>query len=417
MGPITLFDKSFLQSLSVDESVWFDHFFYTAICPIFYVETLADLKKPNLRRSAEEEVGIIADKFPQMHSLPTPNHLEMAIGNLLGQDVPFTGQIPIRGGRPVKSGEHTGVVYEAAPEAEAFRRWQRREFDVIEHKFASDWREKLQTLDLKSIADGFQQLGISGRNCQSLEEAKSIADAFVNRNGQPFEWLQLAYLFLDVPREYHELIMTHWSKSNCPPLAIYAPYAAYVLTIDVFFQIAIAANHISSDRASNRLDIAYLYYLPFCQVFVSGDKLHRKCASLFMRDNQRFVWAQDLKCALSTLDTHFSSLRESEKVEGVMYIAPQPPIEFESIVSQLWDEYLPTWREHANEPRKKPDTDPRLVKELTDFNKAPTLQAQGSDFDLEDADMISIRRKVRKKKGKWWQLPQDLKTDEGENQP
>lgn len=178
MGPITLFDKSFLQSLSVDESVWFDHFFYTAICPIFYVETLADLKKPNLRRSAEEEVGIIADKFPQMHSLPTPNHLEMAIGNLLGQDLPFTGQIPIRGGRPVKSGEHTGVVYEAAPEAEAFRRWQLREFDAIEHKFASDWREKLQTLDLKSVADGFQQLGISGRNCQSLKGAKSVADAF-----------------------------------------------------------------------------------------------------------------------------------------------------------------------------------------------------------------------------------------------
>ena len=142
-----------------------------------------DLKKPKRRRAAEEEVGIIADKFPQMHSLPTPNHLEMAIGNLLGQDVPFTGQIPIPGGRPVKSGEHTGIVYDPAPEAKAFRRWQSREFDAIEHEFASNWREKIRTLDLKSVADGFQQLGISGRNCQSLEEAKSIADAFVNRNG------------------------------------------------------------------------------------------------------------------------------------------------------------------------------------------------------------------------------------------
>ncbi len=42
MGPITLFDKSFLQSLSIDESVWFDNFFYSVICPIFYVETLAE---------------------------------------------------------------------------------------------------------------------------------------------------------------------------------------------------------------------------------------------------------------------------------------------------------------------------------------------------------------------------------------
>jgi hypothetical protein len=37
--------KSFLQSLSVDESVWFDHFFIPNICPLFYVETLADLEK------------------------------------------------------------------------------------------------------------------------------------------------------------------------------------------------------------------------------------------------------------------------------------------------------------------------------------------------------------------------------------
>ena len=417
MGPITLFDKSFLQSLSVDESVWFDHFFYTAICPIFYVETLADLKKPNLRRSAEEEVGIIADKFPQMHSLPTPNHLEMAIGNLLGQDVPFTGQIPIRGGRPVKSGEHTGVVYEAAPEAEAFRRWQRREFDVIEHKFASDWREKLQTLDLKSVADGFRELGISGRNCQSLEEAKSIADAFVNRNGQPFERLKLAYLFLAVPREHHQSIMMRWTFSNCPPLSIYASYAAYVLTVDVFFQIALAANHISADRPSNRLDVAYLYYLPFCQVFVSGDKLHRNCASLFMRDDQSFIWGQELKSALSELDRHFSSLPENLKENGLMDIAPYPPVELNSIVSQLWDKHLPNWREHASNSSRKLDFDPEAVKKLTNLIKSPSLPPNKVNFTPEEADVTSIRRVINKNKGKWWQLPRDLNSDDDENQP
>jgi hypothetical protein len=37
MGPIALFDKSFIQSLSVDESVWFDHFFMPVVCPIFFV--------------------------------------------------------------------------------------------------------------------------------------------------------------------------------------------------------------------------------------------------------------------------------------------------------------------------------------------------------------------------------------------
>ena len=68
MGPTTLFDKSFLQSLSVDESVWFDHFFLTNVCPIFYVETLADLGKTNKRnKSSADEVRIIAEKFPDLN--------------------------------------------------------------------------------------------------------------------------------------------------------------------------------------------------------------------------------------------------------------------------------------------------------------------------------------------------------------
>ena len=411
MGPITLFDKSFLQSLNVDESVWFDHFFYPVICPTFYVETLADLKKPKLHRSAEEEVGIIADKFPDMHSAPTPYYLAMAIDNLMAQKIPMTGQIPLAQGRPVKSGRHKGVVYEPSPEIEAFRRWQSREFNAIEHEFASNWRQNLQTLDLKRMAQGFQQLGISGRNCRSLEEVKFIADEFVNKNGQSLEKLNLAYLFLDIPREYHQVILMRWIRDNYPRLSIFAPYAAHVLTVDVFFQIALASNLISSDRPSNRMDIAYLYYLPFCQIFVSGDRLHRRCAPHFMRNDQEFVWAQDLKCALSTLDTHFSSLPESEKEESVMYIAPHPPIEFESIVSQLWDKYLPTWRNDANGPRKKPYTDRGLLKELADLRNAPTLQSEEIDFDLADANIISFKRKVSKKKGKWWQLPRDLPTN------
>ena len=67
MGPIALFDKSFLQSLSLDESVWFAHFFMPVVCPLFYVETLADLEKAvRAGRTPEQEVGIIARKFPEV---------------------------------------------------------------------------------------------------------------------------------------------------------------------------------------------------------------------------------------------------------------------------------------------------------------------------------------------------------------
>ena len=38
-------DKSFLRPLSIDEAVWFDHFFLTNIAPVFFVERLADIEK------------------------------------------------------------------------------------------------------------------------------------------------------------------------------------------------------------------------------------------------------------------------------------------------------------------------------------------------------------------------------------
>lgn len=414
MGPITLFDKSFLQSLSVDESIWFDNFFYPAICPIFYVETLSDLKKPKLSRSPEQEVGIIADKFPEMHCAPIPHHARLAIYDLLGRHVPLTGQIPRFFSRQVKSGKHKGVVYEQSPEEEAFLRWQSREFDAIEHEIASDWRENLKSHDLEEITDEFRKLGISEFNCKSLQEAKSIADNFVNKNDKTLEMLEIVFLVLDIPEEGRNSIMEHWSKSNHLPLSIFAPYAAHVLTVDALFHIALASSLISPNRPSNRVDMAYLYYLPFSMVFVSSDRLHRQCAPLLARENQSFIWGQDLKKALSCLDKHYCDLRESVKEKGVMQIAPYPPTEIETIVSEAWDKHFPGWRENAQKPRVQPDSNPELVKELKNLNQAPPLQPDAVDFKPEDADVMSVRRRVHKRKGNWWQLPRDLDAKGGE---
>ena len=45
MGPITLFDKSFVEMLNIDEATIFDSLYSSVICPILYTEVLADLSK------------------------------------------------------------------------------------------------------------------------------------------------------------------------------------------------------------------------------------------------------------------------------------------------------------------------------------------------------------------------------------
>ena len=118
MSIISLFDKSFVQSLTVDESVWLDRFFYPVVCPIFYVETLADLsKKPRSDRTADAEVRIIADKFPELSGAPCAEHFNMAVLNILGVfQPPMDGRIPRSGGRNVSGGNRVGVVFDEAPE-------------------------------------------------------------------------------------------------------------------------------------------------------------------------------------------------------------------------------------------------------------------------------------------------------------
>lgn len=118
MGPIILFDKSFLQSLNIDEAVLFDSFFTCNIPPIFFVETVADLEK-NIRagRTSEDEVRIIADKTPQISGTPCTLHINLAIGNLLGSSVPMSGrQIPIPGGKHVRTADRSGVIFDIPAE-------------------------------------------------------------------------------------------------------------------------------------------------------------------------------------------------------------------------------------------------------------------------------------------------------------
>ena len=410
MGPIALFDKSFLQSLSLDESVWLDNFFTTNICPLFYVETLADLKKSTRgERTAEQEVGIIADKFPEMHSSPNIQHVTACTGELLGHRVPMTGQILLAGGRPVKANGQSGIIFEQSPEAEAFLRWQNNEFLEIERAHAHGWREAVTKLDLDKVASQFRKIGIDGKSCKTLEQAKELAHQIVSSKDSHFEKMCLVLLFLNIHPQYHREIMQRWSEMNYPPLTHYAPYVAYVFTVEIFFQIALAANLISSDRPSNRVDIGYLFYLPFSMVFISSDKLHSKCAPLFLRQDQQYILGPDLKSGLNMINEHYQKYPEELKEKGLMSFAQYPPKEGEFLISEIWDRHLPNWRKRKEfDLTNKNIKHDKLLEHVKKFTTASTLSPEEVDFDVTKADSLSLKRLISKKRGSWFQIPKDM---------
>ena len=326
----------------------------------------------------------------------------------MGRDIPLNGRIPVPGGRPVTLDNKRGVIYDETPESQAFFRWQKGEFLELEHQFAHTWRASLASLDLTAVAQGMKALGVTPQTCKSLDDAKRLADELVRSEDKPFDRMKLAALFLNIPREYERPILERWSIAGYPPLSVYAPYTAHVLNVEVFFQIALAAGLISAERPSNRVDIGYLFYLPLCMVFVSSDKLHRRCAPLYLRPNQDFVWGQDLKVDLTALNDHYSRLPEAEKEKGIMRFAANPPELGDSLVSRLWDRHLRPWRGKGQPDPGDPEKQKELVRDLERFTNTPSPPLEQIDFDPDDADVVSIQRAVHKRKGSWWQLPKDL---------
>ena len=419
MGPIALFDKSFLQSLSVDESVWFDHYFLPVICPIFFVETLADLTKQQREgsnRKPEDEVRILADKTPVMSGAPCVHHMHLCIANLMGHSAPHLGQVPLAGGRPVrnKNGK-TGVVFENSPEAESFSRWQRGQFYEVERDTASSWRAMLSNLNLAAVAKGMRSLGITPQTCKTVKEAFGIVTALVHSQANPSEQMNLLFNFVNIPVHLHGAILHRWESAGFPPLAQYAPFAAHVLAVELFFQIALAANLISSERASNRADIAYLFYLPFAHIFVSSDKLHQRCAPSIMKTNQDFLWGPDLKAALSQINHSLSNTSEFERQKGLHKLAPVPPGDDSNLVVAMVNRHAP--RLHGSrdlDMPMEPEAERKLVEHLKSFSNC-TVAPDVASIPSDELDSVAIERLVPAKRGSWWIIPKDVADKQDKN--
>ena len=97
-------------------------------------------------------------------------------------------------------------------------------------------------------------------------------------------------------------MLDRWNHSGNSPIFGFAPYTAHVLSVDLFFCNGLGADLIGRERPTNKIDIAYLYYLPFCMAFTSRDKLHGRTAPLFLAAGQVFIHGDELKADPAKLD-------------------------------------------------------------------------------------------------------------------
>jgi hypothetical protein len=345
MGPILILDKSAFQNLSLDEVVWLHRFYHVNVTPLFLVEVLGDLSK-EMRggRTAADVVGDFARKTllagpPNVHH-DTLCRQELQTGRLAMRRVPV-----IPPGRKIVTANRTAVLIKESPEMEALRRWHRKEFLDVERQFARRWR-----VDLLRMRVGERMRLSRLRKAVNLKDAKGMAERVLDADGSRYRILQMCLDIFHVSSLGRVEVISRWKQQGGPPLSIFAPYCHHVVWIDAFLDIAVRSNLIGT-RPSNRVDIAYLYYLPFCMVFASSDRIHERTVPLFLSGDQIFVSGADLKRDLGRLNEYYLRLPEEIRRQGVMRFASYPPTEGDFLVSELWDRLMKsTWREDASRP-------------------------------------------------------------------
>jgi len=356
MGPILLFDKSTIQSLSASEALWLTHHYTSNITPVLFLEIMADLKViPRDQRTPEQIVSGLADKFTPLNSYVNIHHFSLYLQELvLGHAVPMQRRVVIGGGRKFvdKTGK-THLFFDESPEDEAFRRWQDGDFDALERHVAAQWRASLTNIDSAAVAAQWHQ-EVAGKypSLTDLQSARAALDIVCSGVRNRYTTLRSLMDSLGIPERSRQTISTRWKKLGGPPVVEFAPFATWCFRVNILTELAIIYKLVRKPFGpKNSIDRQYLYYLPFCQVFSSNDVFHKTLAPLFLAKDQSFVHGEDLKRDLAKIDDAWRVIPPEIKAKGSLNYAVYPPRNPELLTYQLWDRHVGGgWKRHAEDP-------------------------------------------------------------------
>src|SRR5262245_866579 len=277
MGPILLLYKSTIQGLNPDEVGVLTRYYSPVVCPILMRELLSNLAKGDSDRAeTERRLAALAAKVGTPGFYVVANALSMAAGNLLGHDVPMDGRVPMPGGVTVRAKDGTrGIFFDESQEAKILRRWRRGQFSLDEKALAQLVRATDLNVDLQSIRElvakqlpHFPQFG------SIAELVLWIDDTYLSLTDQRFHIMIAGQSLLQATEL--QSVFDRWEKAGKPLFANFAPYSYYFYRCNVIYFLGLGQGFISASwKEKTHLDLQYLYYLPFCMAFTSGDAFLR----------------------------------------------------------------------------------------------------------------------------------------------
>lgn len=331
MGPTLLLDKSAFQSLKSCEMDRLTDYFQWNIVDVLLEEIRGDFLTDTKTASSRNEASILADKISVKDSVQNMNYIELCLANLCGREV-VMDFIPIVAPATIKTlddGQRIALI-DRTIFSEMIHRWQRGEFNDQDKIFANIWKRIKDSSKADNCFPFLQANHVIFPESASIDELRIVVDGLLHNP-------KMQHVFLDMFLSYQDVDQTrkHSIKKQLEQrpysLSKAAPYAFYCLKAFSFFLGAYKFDLLPQKKRDDQIDLEYIFYLPFCHLFSSNDRLHMTLAPPLMRKGQLFLSGEDLKKGIQQID----SLPAHEETMNAK-CAPIPPMPKESIIRQVW---------------------------------------------------------------------------------
>ncbi len=379
-----IIDKSTFQMLSYNELLYVSNYYKHNITPVLTMEVLGDLKKEVKEGNPppEERVKDFARKLFPVYTIVNTHYRNLIYGDLLGNRPSLDGRPNVNIEKVVTSESGMkGQIIIMTKEEKSIYKWKDGDFNTADHELSEFWRSTTTQEDV--LINLKETLLSSGRkpDFKDFSSLNEMVDRILEVDDIQELLLGVIIQLYGIDGNTAVKIFSRWYFEGKPLIKSFSPYAFHCLKVDTLFIMGLTSSLIHT-RPTNAVDCEYLYYLPFCKVFTSNDKLHKNLVPLLLRPDQKFITGEQLKEDMAMIHNYF----EEKGIEEKRKFKDEPPIIENSFTFQLWHEYF-GYPENISKRRKVSEED--LVKakaKIDEFIRA----SKGEKIEMSNEEDVQF---------------------------
>lgn len=310
-------DKSTFQGLNYRNVIELHRYYLVNVTPLLVSEILGDLSKEEKegRRPPKQDVVNLSKKMFPFNSYVNMNYKNMVEMSLLGT-IPKTDNRPyLTATRSINTPKGKGLFFVETEEEKSIKRWKNGKFDSIDEIISKTWRLSTKNEEvIKEFKGKFEFLkdikldGFKGTNQEKLDYLFGLLQAKLEDEIGIDVLLKKIIDYFEIDAKIAGEIFYRLESNSFENINDFSPYAFFCYKVVAMFYVGLN-NNLFGDRATNLLDLEYLYYAPFSKVFSSNDKFLISLFNVIRPDNVRFITLESLKGDL----TKFEKINTEEK--------------------------------------------------------------------------------------------------------